>query len=176
MLRSVGDRQRRTTAGQNPERFLDRFFRLGVDAARRFVEDQDLGIIEQSTRDRDPLLLAPGKAGASFAQPGVVAERRADDKVVCLRGAGGRDRVQAVGIRPTVDQVVADRAAEQKRLLKHDADVLPQIGRRQVADIHAVEQHAAGVDVIKSADQIDERRLAAAAVTDDADFFAGPDR
>ena len=31
------------------------------------------------------------------------------------------------GVGPAVDEVVADRAAEQERLLEHDADVPPEV-------------------------------------------------
>ena len=80
------------------------------------------------------------------------------------------------GFGPAVDQVVADRAAEQERLLEHDADVPPEVAGGQLADVDAVEQHAAGVDVVEPADQVHERRLAAAAAADDADLLAGLDR
>ena len=80
------------------------------------------------------------------------------------------------GLGPAVDQVVADRAAEQKRLLEHHADVPAEVARGQLAHVDAVEQHPARVDVVEAADQVHERRLAAAAATDDADLFARPDR
>ena len=46
----------------------------------------------------------------------------------------------------------------------------------RVADVHAIDQHAAGVDVVEAADQINQCRLTAAATTDDADLLARSDR
>ena len=76
----------------------------------------------------------------------------------------------------TIDEVVVDRAAEQKGLLQHHADVTPQVARGQRTHVEAVQEHAARVNVVEPADQVDERRLAAPAAPDDADLFAGPDR
>ena len=46
----------------------------------------------------------------------------------------GLGRVQAA-----VQDVLADRAAEQRRLLGHEADLAAQAGHRHVADVDAVD-------------------------------------
>ncbi len=172
---TVGDRQRRAAASENVERFLDRLLRLGVDAARGFVEYQDLGIVEQGTRDRDPLPLAPGKACSTLAQPRIVSERRAKDEVVCQGRTRGGDRIGQAGVGPAVNQVVVDRAAKQERLLEHDAHIPAEVALGQLTDVDSIEQYPSGVDIIEAADQVHECRLAAAAVTDNTDLFARPD-
>ncbi len=89
----VGDGDRRAAAGERLERLLDRLLALGVDAAGGFVEDQDRRIVQDRPGDREPLPLAAGEAGAAFAEPGVVAERRVEDEVVRLGRLGRGDRL-----------------------------------------------------------------------------------
>ena len=48
------------------KRLLNRLFRLGVDAAGRLVENQDLRIVEQRPRDRNPLPLSARQPFAAF--------------------------------------------------------------------------------------------------------------
>ena len=81
---------------QHAERSWIAFSRLGVDAAGRLVEDQDLRVVEQGAGDREPLPLAAGEAGAALAEPGVVAQRRVEDEVVGLgRPAAARSLARA---------------------------------------------------------------------------------
>ena len=47
--------------------------------------------------------------------------------------------------------------------------------RGELPHVDAVDQHAAFVHVVEPAEQVHERRLAAAALADDADRFAGLD-
>jgi hypothetical protein len=57
--------------------------------------------------------------------------------------------------------------------LEHDADVAAQLVGGQLADVDAVDEDASLVHVVEAAEQVDERRLAAAAFTDDADVSPG---
>ena len=58
---------------QAVEALLDRRLDLAVEGARRLVEDQDRGVLEQDPGDRDPLALAAGQLHAAFADMGVIA-------------------------------------------------------------------------------------------------------
>ena len=51
-----------------------------------------------------------------------------------------------------------DRVAEQKRLLKHQADVSPQVVEIEIAQVVAVEQDAAARRIVKAAEQRQQRR------------------
>ena len=76
-------------------------------------------------------------------------------------------------MRLAVGDVVADRVVEQDGLLRDDADLRAQRCERDVADVAAVDQDAAGSDVEETRDQMDERAFAGAARADDRDHFAG---
>ena len=55
------------------QRVLHEQLRLGVERRRRLVENQDRRILQQRTRDREPLPLAAGQPLPSFADRRLVA-------------------------------------------------------------------------------------------------------
>ena len=71
--------------------------------------------------------------------------------------------------------VLRERRAEEKRLLRDEPDVPPQLGRRQLAQVRAVHQHRALGRVHEPRNQTDERALARAGVADDGDGRARRD-
>ena len=82
---AVGDDQARPPDEQAIERRLDQRLVGGVERARRLVEDEDLRVLEQRARDREPLLLAARQAIAALADDGLVSVGQAGDEVVDLR-------------------------------------------------------------------------------------------
>ena len=70
------------------------------------------------------------------------------------------------GVRPAEGDVLPDRAAEQERLLRHDAHLRAQRPHGDVAQVVAVDQHAALGRVVEARDQLRERRLAGAGLAD----------
>src|SRR5919201_4817 len=61
----VRDRNRRPPLREPVERRLHEPLGLGVERARRLVEDENRRVAENRPRDRDPLLLAAPEAGAA---------------------------------------------------------------------------------------------------------------
>src|SRR5215813_13787510 len=83
---AVGDDEGGAALHEGGEAALDEAFGLGVEVARRFVEDEDEGVGEEGAGDGDALLLAAAEADAAFADHGVVAFFELGDEVV---GVGG---------------------------------------------------------------------------------------
>ena len=75
-----------------------------------------------------------------------------------------------------VAQVVRHRAAEEERLLRHEADPAPQVLLRELADVHPVHEHGAARRLVEARDEADQRRLAAAGAADDGGGLARPRR
>ena len=69
--------------------------------------------------------------------------------------------------------VGGDRVAEQERLLKHQADVPPQVVEVEVAQVVAVEQNPAAGRIVKAAEQGQERLLPAPVAPRIATFWPG---
>src|SRR5438045_2583390 len=65
--------------------------------------------------------------------------------------------------------VVLDRAAEEKYILKHDCEIRSQIVQVPFKNIDAVDEDAALLNVIEPHNEIRDRRLARAGVTDERD-------
>ena len=55
--------------------FLHESFAGGVEAAGGFVQDQDRGILQHGTRDRDPLALAAAQLHAALTNYRIVSFR-----------------------------------------------------------------------------------------------------
>src|SRR5258706_345452 len=66
---------------------------LAVEVARRFVEDEELGLLEERASDGDALLLAAGEADAVLAERGLVALGEFLDGVVDFREFTGGDDI-----------------------------------------------------------------------------------
>jgi len=63
---------------------------------------------------------------------------------------------------PPEGDVVADRAAEKRGLLQHNADLAAQAGDGHIADVPPVDRDPPLGDVVEARDQVDDRGLAAA--------------
>ena len=87
-------------------------------------------------------------------------------------GLGGRDDLFVGRIQPAVADVVHDRAGENEAVLQHDAHLGAQGVQRHLGDVVAVNQHAAGIDVVEARDQVHDRRLARAGRADKRDRLA----
>jgi hypothetical protein len=94
-----------------------------VQRGRGLVEQQDLGIAQEGSGNRQTLALAAGKQGALCADEGVEAFGEGEDELedVCV-GAGAADgvvgHVVAVG-----EDVFADGACVERRFLADDGEV-----------------------------------------------------
>ena len=93
----------------------------------------------------------PDKRQSAFADHRVVAVRHLGDELVGVGELRGGDDFGLGRARPAIGDVLADRAAEQHRVLQHEADLAAQ--RRElgvVPDVDAVDQHAAGIGVVEA--------------------------
>ena len=88
-------------------------------------------------------------------------------------GAFGRQRdLICSRVRPRIGDVLADAAVEQGRVLGDRGDGAAQTALRDVGDVLAIDDDAAGLQVVEALDQLDEGRLARAGGTDQGDALA----
>ena len=87
--------------------------------------------------------------------------------------SGRSDGLFETRLGTTVDQVVEDRSAKEKRLLQDNSDVLAERWGGQVSQVDAIQQHSSLIHIVKSAEQIHQGGFATATSSDDADPLAG---
>src|ERR1700681_2271570 len=92
---------RRAPFAKYRERFLHVALGFRIERCGRLVKQDDRCILDQRTRDGDTLALAAGKLQSVFADRSVVASREAEDKIVRMRGLGGRDDLRFAGAELT---------------------------------------------------------------------------
>ena len=121
---------------------------------------------------RPPTAASPARGPRCRARRGRPAKRS--------QAPIGRDRGVDLGVgraRPRQADVVADRAAEQEALLRHDDDALAQRGHRGVrAGRRRRSATVPAGRVVEPGDQLGQRRLAGAGRADQRQPLAGGDR
>ena len=99
----------------------------------------------------------------------------ARDEVLDAGDLGRAQHRLVVGERRAERDVVAHRAVEQEDVLQHAADVAAQVGRIDLAQVGAVDQHRALVGLVEPEHELLDRRLAGADAADQPDPLARPD-
>ena len=169
---AVGDDEGRPSDREFGERSLDRPLGLGVERARRLVQDEDGRVLEEHPRDRHALLLPAGELHAALAHHRRHAVGKARDHVVEPRPARRLGDLLVRGVEPPVGDIVPDRAAEEEHVLLDDTDVPPQGGERHVAHVDAVDRDPPRVQLVEAGKQRADRGLARAAGADERDGLA----
>jgi len=153
------------------ESLLHLVLRLSIQSRGRLVEQKELGLADQSTRNGDALLLAAGKLDTSLAHSSLVTiweEVKVMDKVVGVGlMAGIIDHgfdlsVSLICQLQSIRDVLADCSSEENRLLLDDADLLMEPLGVQLLDIASVEENFTFNWIIESFNEGDNGALAAA--------------
>ena len=146
--------------------------RLAVERAGRLVGEQNVRIVDERPRDSDTLHLAAGHLVRLFVE--LVAEanalKRLDGALAALRLAHARERERQLHVaqyRLVRNEVIA---------LEDEADgvvaVTVPVGIGKVLRRLAVDDEIALRVVVKAADDVEQRRLAAARMAEDGDKLA----
>ena len=90
-----------------------------------------------------------------------------------MSALGGLDNLLTRSIGTTVSDVFGHGALEQPRILQHHAKGTAQACARVVTRRPAIDHDAAGIDIVKTQQQVDERCLAAARGANEGKAHAG---
>ena len=149
-----------------------------IERRGRLVEHEDRRVLQHDAGDGDALALAARELDAALADMGVVARAAAlvlqsRDELVRLAAVRRLDQLRLAGVGAAEQDIVADRAVQQRRVLGDHADLRrAAISCVTVGDVLAVDQDAAALDVVEAQQQVDEGRLAGAGAADEADLLA----
>src|SRR5690606_41559695 len=130
--------------------------------------------------DRDALALAAGQLDPPFADVGVVAVAALGvvqpvDELVRPRLPGCLEHLLLAGIGPAVQQVLAHRAVQQRRVLGDHPDLRPEGVLLDAGDVDAVDGDPPALAVVEAQQQVHQRRLAGAGAAHQPDLLAWPD-
>ena len=107
------------------------------------VEDDQARVGEHRAGEAQPLALAAGQRRPAVAEPGRVALAQPQDHLVRAGEPRRRDHGRRVRRLGHPGDVLGDRAGEQHRVLRQEADVAAQLARAVVVQAGAVEPHRA---------------------------------
>ncbi len=94
-----------------------------VQRGRRFVENQNGGILEQSARDRQTLALPAGKLHTHLADYRIVAAGQSGDEIMRVRRCRRRDDILHAASRLAVGDVIPDRVVKEEGMLRDNTDL-----------------------------------------------------
>ena len=87
-VRPVRDGKGGSVLDQARDGFLNLFFGFRVHAGRRFVQNEDFGVVQDGAGDRDALPFASRKPLPALADIGIVAVRELQNELVAVGGFG----------------------------------------------------------------------------------------
>ena len=118
-----GNDERSTVLQELPQSTLDDDFRLRIDVRRRLIEHQDPRRCQDRPREADELALPHRKVLSALLEDGIVAMLQPRYEFVRPDGLRGGFHLVRRRFRPPIGDVVADRAAEEIRVLEDHAHV-----------------------------------------------------
>ena len=170
------DEDRGSSDEEPVDGLLDALLSGGIEPARRFVEDDEPGIVEEHAPERQELRLTRRQPHALAAdqrvEPGGQA-RQPRGEVEVLEH---RHEARVVGVLGEQREVVAERGLEQLDVLGDDSHRAAEFVQREIAYVDAVDAHAAAGRVVEPQQQAGQRALSASGAPDDAQDMTGGQR
>ena len=171
----MGDDEGGTACQQVFDALLYQQLGFGVDAGGGLIQNEDGGIGNHGAGKGEELLLADGQAAAPFAQYSVIALFQPHDEVMGIHRFGSSYDFIIRCVKLSIADVVPDGAGEQEVVLGHDAHLPPQAFDGNLLHVMAVDVHMALLNVVKTADQIDDGGFSGSGRSHQRDGFAGTD-
>ena len=150
---AMRDDQRRAILRDAVELGLNCLLGARIERRGRFVEDEDLGILQDRARDGHALLLAARQLEAALADHRVVAVGQTLDEIVDMRRSRCLDDLIGRSFRPAIVDVVENGVVEQHGILRHDAEIAAQAALRDRAQILPVDRDTAAADIVEAKQQ-----------------------
>ena len=170
---AVRDEERGATLHDALQLAQDLLLGVGVDAGKSVIQDQDPGITDDRAGNGRALFLSAGESDAALADHGRKTGRELLKFAPDVRRLRRLEHLCFAGLRSTKRNILANRLAEEKRLLGNEADVRAQQLERIIADRAAVNQNRSRGCIVKPRDQIDQGRFSGAGRADDGETASG---
>src|SRR5436190_12008873 len=145
----MGDHARSPAFHHAFDGLLDDLLGFRVDRARRFVQHEDRRVECQGACERDQLFLTDRKAGTAFANPEFITTIQILNESIGMYFARGPADALVADLVVAQPDVVFDRSAEKKNVLQHDREIRTQVVQVPVANVDAVEQYLALLNIVE---------------------------
>src|SRR5215467_11736355 len=96
------------------------------------------------------------------------------DELIGVCKPGGLDDLVLARLWPAIADVLADRAMQQRRILRHHRDLRAQRFLRGLRDVLAVDENAATFEIEEAQEEVYHGGLAGTGAADEADLLAWP--
>ena len=170
---AVGDDEGGTADHEFVERILHDLFALRIERGSRFVEDEDLRILQDRSCDGDALALTAGEDETAIADLGIDAARQAMNEFLCIRGPNGIPDLFIRRIQTAIENIFFDGGIEEECILRHKADVVTKGADCHIPDVDAIDVDGSACHVIETRKQVGNGRLAGTGWADDGDGLSG---
>jgi len=131
--------------------------------------------MSEGTREGYELLLAGGERGAAFEDGFRELAGKGADEVGEVDLFGGVFDFSVSDMGAAEADVLRDGAGEEEAVLRHDTEAAAKQVEVLIADIDAVDEHGAGLDIVKAHHERGDGGLAGAGVADDGGGLVGRD-
>ena len=172
---AVGDEDAGAAGDHAGESGADAELGVGVDGAGGLVEDEDAGAVGEGAGEGDELLLAGGERGAAFEDGFGEGAGEGADEVGYVDFFGGVFYFLVGDPVGAEADVLGDGAGEEEGVLEDDAEAAAEGGEVLVADVDAVDEDLAGLDVVEAHHEGGDGGFAGAGVAYDGGGFVGVD-
>ena len=153
--------------------FFDKLFRPGIDGAGGFIQNQHRRVGNCRSGNGKQLSLALGKIGAVAVKHGLITLGKPSDKGIRIGDAGCFLYFFIRCLQSAIADIIGNGPGKQVGILDYHGQGTAQILFADIPDIQAVVGDGAALDLIKTVDQVDNRRLSRACGAYKGYFLAG---
>ena len=147
---TVRDDESGAAAEEAVEGIADLQFGFGVHAGGGFVEDEEARIVREGAGEIDQLALADGQRGAALVDGGADPLGKGLDEIGETNLADGVFDGLAVDAGSSEANVGFNGAGEKEGILENDAEVSAQVLDIDFADVDAVQEDLAALNIVKA--------------------------
>src|SRR5262249_7765479 len=130
-------------------------------------------VFEQSSCYRKPLPLASRQRGATLADDCIVTFGKLLDELIRVGCLSRRNNFGSSGVRTSVSDILRDRARQQKGLLQHESDSLPEGFQLDFPGIDPVQGNSAPPRIEETGDERNQCAFPGPGCADQGDHLAG---
>ena len=159
---SVGDNKTCSALHQVIHGFLDLHLGSGINGRCGLIKDQDLIICQDRPRDSKKLLLALGNIAGLLVKYHLITARLLHDEIMDVSRFCCCDHLFICCVQSSVADIFHDGSGKQPGVLQHHSEHLTEIAAIEVPDIMSVNLDASAVYIIKTHQQLYDRRFSCA--------------